>query len=114
MKIEGLKKYILLHALFVLYSLTAVLGKLASKHDFMSFKFIFMYGLILGILFVYAILWQQVLKNMLLVTAYTNKAVVVVWGMLWGNILFFERITAGMIIGTIIIFMGIYLVAKDE
>ncbi len=114
MKTADIKKYIYLHALFFMYSLTAILGKLASNVTFMSFKFIFFYGLILLILFVYAILWQQIIKRMSLVTAYTNKAIVVVWGMLWGNLIFSERITLGMIIGTIIIFIGIYLVASDD
>lgn len=114
MKTADIKKYIYLHALFFIYSLTAILGKLASNVTFMSLKFIFFYGSILLILFLYAILWQQIIKRMSLVTAYTNKAIVVVWGMLWGNLIFGERITLGMIIGTIIIFIGIYLVASDD
>ncbi len=113
MKTGEFKKYILLHALFILYSLTAVLGKLASNHFLIDYKFIFLYGAMLALLLLYAILWQQILKRMSLVTAYTNKAIVVVWGMIWGSILFNERITVGMIIGVIIIFVGIYLVAND-
>lgn len=114
MKIGEIKNFIYLHAIFFLYSLTAVLGKLSSELTFMSFKFIILYGSILTILFVYAILWQQIIKRMSLVTAYTNKAIIVVWGMIWGTLIFDERVTFGMIIGTIIIFVGIYLVASDE
>lgn len=114
MIIYKIKSYFFLHILFFLYSFIAVFGKLAAKHDIKTFAFFSFCGLIILILFVYAVLWQQILKKMTLTSAYSNKAIVVIWGMLLGNILFGEAVTIGMIIGAIIIIAGIYLVANDE
>ena len=66
--------------------------------------------LILGI---YAIFWQQILKKFTLTTAFFNKAVIVIWGMIWGTLFFKEKITLNMIIGAIIVLIGISLVVKD-
>ena len=65
------------------------------------------------ILGIYAIFWQQILKNFSLTTAFFNKAITIVWGMLLGLIFFKEKITINMIIGTIIVLIGIGLVVKD-
>lgn len=110
-----MKKYIGLHVMLMLFSLGEVCSKLASAQEFMSFKFILFYGLLILSLFLYAICWQQVLKVMPLTTAYANKSVVIIWGMVWGMLLFHEIITLKMIIGAIIIMAGVYLmVCEDE
>lgn len=108
------RDYILLHLLIFSYSLTGIFSKMASKYDFLSFKFIFFYSMVLFILFVYAVLWQQILKLMPLTTAYLNKAVVVVWGIIWGSLIFHEKITWNMILGSIIIVLGVCVVAKGD
>ena len=106
--------FIYLHILLFIYSLGAICSKLAGEQAFLSFKFILFYGLVLANLFLYAIIWQQILKKMSLVTAYANKAITVVWGMLWGILLFKEKITVWNIIGAIIIIIGIVLVVTDD
>lgn len=108
-----IKAFLLLHIILLLYSLCSVFSKLASGQEFMSFYFILFYGLVLAVLGVYAILWQQVLKKMPLTTAFSNKAVVIIWGMMWGALIFSEQITWYMIIGSIIIFAGVVLVVSD-
>ena len=45
-----------------------------------------------AILGIYAIGWQQVIKRMPLTTAYANKAVTLVWGLVWGLLLFHEQL----------------------
>ncbi|MCO7108745.1 hypothetical protein NIA69_05595 [Gemmiger formicilis] len=50
----------------------------------MSAAFIVLYGLMLLALVTYAVGWQQVIKHLPLTTAYANKAVTVVWGILLG------------------------------
>ena len=45
------------------------------------------------ILFVYAVLWQQVLKSIPLSIASANKAVTIFWGMWWGFLFFNEEIS---------------------
>ena len=45
--------------------------------------------------------------------SYMNKAIIIVWGMIFGLILFNEKIKINMIIGAIIIFIGIWEVIRD-
>ena len=108
------KAFVLLHAILLLYSFCSVFSKLASQQDFLSLPFILFYGLVIVVLGVYAILWQQVRKKMPLTTAFSNKAVVIVWGMLWGALFFGEQIKWYMIVGSIIIFAGVVLVVSDD
>jgi drug/metabolite transporter (DMT)-like permease len=97
-----------------MYSLGGIASKTAATQQFLSFGFFFYYGLVLLILFVYAILWQQILKKMPLTTAFSNKSITVILGMLWGALFFQEQITLKMIIGAAIIMFGIYLVVTDH
>ena len=103
-----------LHLLFFLYSLGGIFAKLAGKETFLSLKFNFLYAGVLIILFAYAIGWQQVIKKMPLTTAYSNRAVCILWGILWGNLFFQEQITIQMLIGAFIVMLGIIAVAVDE
>ena len=67
----------------------------------------------MGDIFLYAIFWQQIIKKLPLVTAYANKAVTVVWGIVWGILYFNEKITFMKIIGAIIIIIGVYIVVSS-
>ena len=114
-KVEKVKPFILLHVLLLVYSLGGICSKLAGQSEFLSMKFIVFYGLVLLDLFIYALVWQQLLKKLPLVTAYANKAVTVIWGMLWGMLIFGEKITLWNVAGALLIIIGIYLVvAADE
>ncbi len=118
MKNSNIKYLIILHLLLGVYSLTGVASKFAAREDFLSFKFILFYGLVLFGLFVYAIAWQQIIKHMPLISAYANRGVTVVWGLVWGYFIFSEEITARKLIGAAIIIGGIVLIvtadAKEE
>ncbi len=72
------------------------------------------YGLMILILGIYAILWQQILKQMSLTVAFANKAISIVWGMVFGAVIFSEKITFNMILGSLIVMAGIVLVVTDE
>ena len=113
MKKNKFYKYIYLHVLLLLYSFCGVFSKLATQNDFMSLKFCVFYGTSLIILGIYAIFWQQILKKFSLTTAFFNKAITIIWGMIWGVLFFGEVITLNMIVGTIIVLIGIGLVVKD-
>ena len=106
--------FVLLHAILCFYSIGAVFSKLASTKEFLSLKFIVLYVVVIAVLFIYAILWQQILKRMSVTTAFANKSVVVVWGMIWGKLIFGEKITINMILGAMIIFAGVYLVVSED
>ena len=113
MKKIKVNKYIYLHLLLLLYSFCGVFSKLASQNQILSIKFCLFYGTSLLILGIYAIFWQQILKKFSLTTAFFNKAVTIIWGMIWGVMFFSEKITLNMIVGTIIVLIGIGLVVKD-
>ena len=108
------KAFVLLHAILLLYSFCSVFSKLASQQSFLSLPFILFYGLVIVVLGVYAILWQQVLKKMPLTTAFSNKAVVIVWGMLWGALFLGDQITWYKILGSLIVFPGVVLVVSSN
>ena len=108
------KYFIYLHILLVLYSLSAVFSKLASVEKFLSFKFCLFYGLVLFLLALYALCWQQIIKHLPLTVAYANKAITVVWGILWGFLLFGERLTPGKVLGAVFVICGIVLYATSD
>ena len=74
----------------------------------LSFKFILFYGLEVVILGIYAILWQQVIKKYDLSVAYANKAVTLLWALLWSVLLFNEKLKWNHIVGVAIVMVGIY------
>lgn len=108
------KNYLFLHASLLLYSIGGIFAKIASSKAFLSFDFILFYGLFLCVLFVYAILWQQILKRFPLTVAFANKAITILWGIIWGYLFFGETLRWGMLLGSIIIVSGIYLVVSDD
>lgn len=46
--------------------------------------------------------------------AFANKAVVIIWGILWGILFFQEKIRWNILIGIILIITGITLVGGEE
>lgn len=105
---------LLLHITLLFYSMGSVCSKFAATQQFMSLKFLIYYGIVLFILFAYAIIWQQILKKFDLTVAYANKAIVIAWGILWGVLFFHEKVKWNMIFGAIIIIAGICLVVSDS
>ena len=87
---------------------------MASGTLFLSVRFILFYGAVILLMLIYAILWQQFLKIMPLNTAYANRSVSTVWTMLFGALLFHEKITWTMILGAAIIIVGVYLVVTAD
>ena len=108
------KVILCLHLLLFLYSLESVCSKMAAAQELFSFKFILFYGLVLFLLFFYALAWQRILKYMPLTVAYANKGITIIWGMIWGALLFQEAITVKTMIGGVIILIGIYMVVTNN
>lgn len=102
---------IFLHVILLIYSTSGFMSKFAARETFMSTGFIAWYAGMLGVLAVYAVGWQQILKWLPLTVAFANKAITVVWGMFWGLLLFGEQITLYKIIGAIVVIAGIVLFA---
>lgn len=110
----NVKTYVLLNILLMVYSLSSVCSKLAAGEEGISFRFIVLYGIIIILLGIYAIFWQQIIKSMPLTAAYANRAITVFWGMLWGLLIFKEKITPGKIIGAVLVIAGIILFALSD
>lgn len=108
------KVILCLHLILFLYSLESVCSKMAAAQEMFSFKFFLFYGLVLFFLFFYALAWQRILKYMPLTVAYANKGITIIWGMIWGAVLFGEKITLKTIIGGVIILVGIYMVVTNN
>ena len=109
-----LKSFAVLQLMILLNSLGGICSKLAGREVFLSARFILLYGGLLMILFVYAIGWQQIIKRMPLTTAYANKAVGIFWTILWGVMLFNEKLTFRMIIGVFVVLCGVMIVVKAD
>ncbi len=104
----------ILHIILIMFSLLGVCSKTAAGKDFLSFEFCLFYGIMIFGLFIYALVWQQMLKWLPLVTAYANKAVTVVWGIIWGCVFFGETITPRKIIGAVIVIAGVIIVVAAD
>lgn len=103
-----------LHLLLMVYSCSGILSKLAAGCEFFSFEFIALYAGILFLLGLYALGWQQVLKRLPLTTAFSNKAVTIVWGIVWGALFFMEPITVPKVAGAALIIAGVVLYSHAE
>lgn len=115
----NVKSFIILHLILLVYSLGGICSKLAAGKTCLSFEFCLFYGLVILNLGIYAILWQQIIKQIPLNVAYANKAVTLVWGMVWGVIFFKESISLSNIIGAAVVLSGVLLMVtggenKDE
>ena len=108
------KWFLLLHVILGIYAGSSVCSKLAAQQPFLSAAFIVLYGLMLLALVTYAVGWQQVIKHLPLTTAYANKAVTVVWGILLGLAVFGEAVTPRQVIGAVIIICGIVLFVRAD
>lgn len=99
----------ILHIALLIYSAGGIFSKTAAQATFGSWKFFLLYGGVLGTLAVYAVIWQQVIKHLPLTTAFANKAVTVVWGMILGFLVFKETVSIRQIVAAMIIIAGIVL-----
>ena len=109
-----IKTLLFLHAILLLYSSSNIFSKLAGIQEFLSLQFFIYYGIVLLILFVYAILWQRVIKLLPLTTAFANKAVTVIWGIVFGMIIFGEDLTLGKVIVSVLIILGIIFYTESS
>lgn len=111
---KQIKWYVVLHALLAVYASSSVCSKLAAQQPFLSPAFILLYGGMLLALVIYAFGWQQVIKHLPLTTAYANKAVTVVWGIVLGILVFHEGISLRRLVGAAVIIAGILLFVQAD
>lgn len=104
--------YVLLYVGFGVYSFGGVFAKYAAAQSDLVRMSVYLLGEIF-VLGIYAIFWQQALKRFPLVVAMSNKGVTVVFSLIWSVLLFQEKITIVNILGTLVIFLGIWMVSTD-
>lgn len=103
----GIVDILQIQSAVVIYSLSTVAANLASKHAFLSFKYILFFGLEFVILGIYAIVWQQMIKKFQLSIAYANKALTLMWSMLWNFVIFSQGITPWKVVGVVLVVIGV-------
>lgn len=104
---------LLLQVLMFIYSVGGVFSKLAAGYSFLSLPFFLCYVCMLTILVIYAVAWQQIIKDFPISVAYANKAVTTIWASIWGIVFFHEKVSFWQVIGIIIIIGGVVLYAME-
>jgi drug/metabolite transporter (DMT)-like permease len=117
-KCVSLKNIVKLQIAVLLFSLVGVISKIASKileqDGMLNLKFFLCLTIMFILLGLYAITWQRILKKVDLSIAYINKAMSLMWTLIWSIILFNETITLNNVIGIAIIIFGILVVTKHD
>lgn len=115
---NSIKKYIQLHIVILIYTLSSVCSKIVSdsinSNGLISLKTIVFLGILFLSLFIYAVFWQQIIKKVDLTIAYVNKGVTILWSLFWAGILFNETIRINSLIGALIVIVGIVVVNYEQ
>jgi drug/metabolite transporter (DMT)-like permease len=106
------KLLIFLIGVNLIYACTSIFTKMASQQEMLSLPYLLWISGAVGVMGVYAMLWQQVIARMPLSTAYMFKGTSLVFVLLISILLFGEAITLNNVIGSAIIILGIVLFAK--
>ena len=97
----------------LVYACTYICMKMASPHEFLSVPYMLWIACAVGVMGIYAVLWQQILTRVPLSTAYMFKGTSLIFVLLLSVWLFKEGITWQNILGSVIIVSGIILYAKS-
>ena len=109
---NGSFKYLALVGVNLVYACTSICTKMASRQEMLSWPYLLWIGGAIGVIGVYALLWQQVITRMPLSTAYMFKGTSLIFVLLFSVLLFGEGITLNNVIGAVIIIIGIVLFSK--
>lgn len=115
---ERIKKYILLHLTVMFFSFTGVFSKLASGRFnenglWDPLLYIFLCCMFL-VCFVYALVWQKIIKRFDLNVAYANKNVYLIWSQIWAVAIFHETLSVMNLVGILLVFIGVLVVIFNE
>lgn len=108
-----IKDIIFLQTIIIIYTGSSIAAKFAAAQELLSLKFCLFYGIEIMILGIYAILWQQIIKRFELSVAYANRAMVLVWSMLWAVLIFRDEITIQNITGIALVIVGTVVINLD-
>ena len=105
-----IKNIILLQLIVIIYTINSIIGKLSAGEEFMSMRFILFYVAEVGVLGIYALLWQQMIKRFDLSIAYANRAMALIWSAVWAVVIFHESLSIKNIIGILLVIAGTVVV----
>lgn len=108
-----LKNILLLQLIIIIYTISSVMAKLASASSEEPLRMLMFLGAEFVILAIYAVLWQQMIKRFELSVAYANRAMAILWSMIWAVIFFHDEITSRNILGVLIVLVGMVIVNLD-
>lgn len=106
------KEIAILIGVNLVYACTSVFTKMASRQEMLSWPYLLWIAGAIGVMGVYAILWQQIIVRMPISIAYMFKGTSLIFVLLFSTLFFGEAITLNNIIGAVIIIIGIILFAK--
>lgn len=109
------KTAILQAVLMILVCVPVILKYAATNFPFKSWQYLSLFAICFGILGLYAIVWQKVLKSFTLIEAYSNKAISGFWFLILGYFLFGDTVSIWNFVGLLIITFGVTrLYARTE
>lgn len=112
------KQIIVLQLIVFLYSAISMLLKCISlqmkAHGLFSLPVIGGMFIFFCAMAIYAFFWQKILKRVDLSVAYANKAVGLLWTLVWASLLFGETVTMRNVVGLLVICAGVLLVTGKE
>jgi len=114
MKQNKIIQYGLLLAAMLIYSLSSLCIKISANYPVFSLPFLFFYGGSILVLGIYAVVWQIVLKRVELSRAYAAKPLTLLLSVIWGVVLFQEKITGKMVVALAMILLGIRMVVAED
>lgn len=106
--------YLALVGVNLVYACTFIFTKLASQQEVLSSPYLLWIAGAVGVMGLYAILWQQVIARMPVSTAYMFKGTSLIFVLIFSVLLFNETITLSNIIGSVVIIAGILLYARAD
>lgn len=104
--------YLFLVFVNFIYACTSICTKMASRQSALSCLYLLWIVGAIGVMCVYALLWQQVISRMPISVAYMFKGTSLVFVLLFSALFFDEVITINNLVGSVIIIAGIVLFAK--
>ena len=107
-----MKRYLSLVGVNLIYACTSICTKMASRQEMLSWPYLFWIAGAVGVMGIYALLWQQVIVRMPISTAYMFKGTSLIFVLLFSVLLFGEAITLNNVIGAMVIIAGIILFAN--
>lgn len=108
-----MKDILILQLIIMIYTFSSICAKLASGQETL-FRLLLFTGLEFLCLAVYAILWQQAIKKFDLSVAYANRAMVLLWSMIWAVLVFHDTITLKNILGVALVIVGTFVINTEK